>query len=126
MSSIVTVYSDETDPDTRLAWYAPQTTAGTPAALRNLTAWTLTCQVLTTTNTVQLSKTVGVTGGDGTGISNVNIAWTAADLAGLAPAASGYKDWQLRVIAVNGVELAVFTTSDSGLLPKLRVILKPS
>ena len=116
MTTIV-VYSDETDPDTRLAW------KDISGALRNFVtpAYTMSVEVVNfADNTVELAKTTGVTGGDGTGASNVNIAWTAAELAPLVGLSL-----RLRAKAVNGTELAVFTIDNRGSLPALRVIPKP-
>lgn len=119
-TSTVTVYSDETDPDTRLAW------RDLTGALRNLTApWTLRAEVVhPTTNVRLLNKTSGVTGADGTGASNVNIAWSAADLAALTSSLVLY--YELRVVATNGTEVAVFTLDTRGTLPRLRVMPAPT
>lgn len=116
MTTIVVVYSDETDPDTRLAWKAD-------VGLRNFTGWTLTAEVVNReTNVLVLTKTTGVTGGDGTGTSNVNIAWTAAELGGL----TAEQIYKLRVTATLGAEKAVFKLNDSGSLPGFKVIAKPT
>lgn len=115
--TLITLYADETDPDTRLAW------KDATGALRNFTGWTMSVEVVDpATNAVRLAKSSGVTGSDGSGLSNVNIAWTAAELTGLAGPAS----YWLRVLAVNGSERAVFTLNLLGTLPRLRVILKPT
>jgi hypothetical protein len=116
--TLLTVYSDETDPDTRLAW------RDLTGALRNLAApWTLRAEVVDPdTNVRALNKTTGVTGADGTGLSNVNVAWSAADLAGLTAG----KVYRLRVVATNGTEVAVFTLDDRGALPLFRVLAKPT
>lgn len=118
MTNLVTVYNDETDPDTRLAW------RDLSGALRNLASpWTLRAEVIDrTTNVRTLNKTTGVTGADGTGASNVNIAWSAADLTAL----TAEKIYALRVVAVNGAELAVFALDTLGNLPMLRVKAKPT
>lgn len=118
MTSMITVYNDETDPDTRLAW------RDLSGALRNLAApWTLRAEVIDRdTNIRALNKTTGVTGADGTGSSNVNIAWSAADLTALTVA----KVYSLRVVATNGTEVAVFTLDTKGTLPLFRVLAKPT
>lgn len=116
--STVTLWADETDPDTRLAW---KSLTGT---LRNFTGWTMSVEVVhPTMDTIQLTKTSGVTGGDGTGLSNVNIAWTAAELAQLDDDPS--RLWRLRAKATQGSEVAVFSLDARGTLPRLRVLAKP-
>jgi hypothetical protein len=114
---MLTVWSDETDPDTRLAWL------DSTGVLRNFTGWTLHAEVVVpSTNAIALNKTTGVTGGNGSGLSNVNISWTGAELAGIA----GPTAYRLRVVAVNGAEVAVFSVDNQGTLPRLRVIAKPT
>jgi hypothetical protein len=116
MTSTVTLYSDETDPDTRLAWYDSE------GALRDLTGWTLAVEVVDpASNVVTLDKTTGITGDDGTNTSNVNIAWTAAELDGINGAT-----YRLRVTATSGTDMAVFTVDDRGTLPLLKVITAPA
>jgi hypothetical protein len=115
--SVITVYSDETDPDVRLAW---RDMTGT---LRSFVGWTLRAEVVDpATNTVVLNKTSGVTGSDGTGLSNVNISWSAVELAQIQNGVV----YRLRVVAVNGSEVAVFTIDLRGGLPLLRVLTKPT
>jgi len=111
----IVMYADQTDPDLRLAW------PDANGALRNLTAATLAVQVIGRfTGTIQSTKTTGLTGGDGTGLSNVNIAWTATELAALAGSA-----WNLRVTSTTGAEKAVFTLNSRGSLPVLEVRATP-
>jgi hypothetical protein len=118
LTTMITVYSDETDPDTRLAW------RDSSGALRNLAApWTLHAELIDpATNVRVLNKTTGVTGADGTGASNVNIAWSAGDLSALTAGVM----YRLRAVAVNGAEVAVFTLDDNGTLPYFRVLAKPT
>jgi hypothetical protein len=113
MTNTVTIYQDETDPDTRLAWY------DTDGQLRDLTGWTLTAEVVNR-HSIIATKTTGITGGDGTGTSNVNIAWTTDELDDLDGT------YMLRVVATSGSETAVFTVDTLGNLPKLKVITKPT
>jgi hypothetical protein len=115
MTTIV-VYADETDPDVRLAW---RDLAG---VLRNFIGWTLRCEVINrAANTIAFNKTTGVTGGDGTGLSNVNIAFTGSELTPLVSPIA----YALRTVAVNGAETAIFTLDPSGALPRLLVVAKP-
>lgn len=112
---MIKVYADETDPDIRLAWY------GADNALRNLTGWTLAVEIIGhTTGILESTKTSGLTGGDGTGASNLNIAWTAVELAAL----DGNK-WKLRPTATNGLERAVFATDANGTLLTMQVFAVP-
>lgn len=105
-------YEDQTDPDVRLAWYDADGTT-----LRNLVGWTIAVEVIDrTTGYIEMTKTTGVTGGDGTGAYNVDIAWTAVELGDLAGGR-----WNLRVTATNGAERAVFTVNSRGSLPVLEV-----
>jgi hypothetical protein len=118
MTTTVVVYSDETDPDIRLAWYDNDD----PATLRNLSGWTLAVEVVDPeTNVIALTKTTGINGGDGSGASNVNIAWTAAELDTIDGAT-----YKLRVTATLATEKAVFTVDSRGTLPLLTVITKPA
>lgn len=115
MSNLITVWSDETDPDSRLAWY------DAAGALRNFSGWTLSAKVVDPrTNTTVLDKVTGVVGGDGTGTVNVIISWTDVELSGLSNL------YRLRVKAVQGTEVAVFTVDDQGQLPLLWVRPKPT
>lgn len=116
MAGTITLYADETDPDTYLAWRASSTT------LRNLTGWTLAAQLVnSSTGTVTATKSTGITGGDGTGTSNVIIAWTAAELGPLSPGT-----YAMRLTAVNGPEKAVFTLDERGTLPVVVVKSVPT
>lgn len=104
----IIVYEDETDPAIRLAW------PGANGALRDLSGATLQVEVIARfTGLIEATKTTGLTGGDGTGESNVNIAWTAAELTALAGSA-----WNLRVTTSTG---AVFKLNHRGSLPVLEV-----
>lgn len=108
------IYQDETDPDLRLAW--PDTNG-----LRDLTGWTLAVEIINrTTGLIEMTKTSGVVGGDGTGTYNVNIAFTANELDELA----GHP-WNLRVTATNGTERAIFTVNARASLPVLEVRAAP-
>lgn len=113
--STYTVYADETDPDMRLAWYVGNGTT----TLRDFTDWTISVEVLDRkTGEVVYTKTTGCLGGDGVGSSNVNVAWTADELADIVGI------WPMRVSAVNGTERAVF--KDQGKrLPLLEVKAVP-
>jgi hypothetical protein len=74
------------------------------------------------TNAVVLNKTSGVLGADGTGSSNVNIAWTSADLASLTVGVT----YLLRVTATSGSDKAVFRVNSRGSLPTIRKIAAPA
>ena len=116
----VLLYADETDPDMRLAWRNSATTLYDLAAL--VTAgWTLAVEIVAADDTLEATKTTGVTAGDGTGAHNVNIAWTAAELAPLAGAW-----WRLRLTATLGAERMVFALDNAGTLPHLHVRAVPA
>lgn len=108
MSVTFTRRADVTDPDDRLAWRALDGT------LRDLSGWTFSMEIIDPlTDVIQYTKTSGVTGGDGTGLSNVAIAWEADEMEDLA----GPKRWQGRVLAVLGDERAEFVLDGAGTLP---------
>jgi hypothetical protein len=119
-AEVVTLFSDETDPDTLLGWRASST------ALRDLSAHTLAVEVIDpATNEIELDKTSGVLGADGTGSSNVNIAWTAVELAGLT---ADYA-YRLRLTATSGSDVSVFKVNGRaglGALPMLIVSDAPA
>ena len=116
-SNTITLWSDETDPDRLLRWPNPDGT------LRNLAApWVLSAEYINVdTDALAGTKSTGVTGADGTGLSNVSIAWTTAELLAL----TGNRYW-LRVRAVNGTETAIFTINDHGGLPLLIIRTRPA
>lgn len=115
--SVLVLYADETDPDTRLAWYAEDGSGD----LRDFTGWTLSVEIVSADGSLVDTKTTGVSGGDGSEASNVNIAWTAAELGDLAGST-----YQLRVKAVSGAETAVFTIDARHSLPRLAVLSVPA
>lgn len=99
---------DITDPDDVLAWMSVDGT------LRDFTGWTLSIDLIDPlTNVVELHKTDGIAGGDGTGQSNVAIAWTTAEMDPLA----GRKRWKGRILAVQGSEQAEFVLDERNTLP---------
>jgi hypothetical protein len=99
---------DITDPDDTLAW--PSLEGG----LRDFTGWTLSMDLIDpVTNVIEYHKTDGIAGGDGTGQSNVAIAWTTAEMTPLA----GLKRWNGRILAVSGSEQAEFVLDAQNTLP---------
>lgn len=108
MSVTFTRRVDVTDPDDRLAW------RDLDGELRDLTGWTLSMELVNpTTNIIEYEKTSGVVGNDGSGLSNVVIAWNAAEMAALA----GPTRWKGRVLAESGSEVAEFVLDELGTLP---------
>lgn len=108
MSFTFTRRADITDPEDRLAW---RTFGG---VLRNFTGWAFTMEVLNpTNNTIQYNKTDGIAGGDGTGLSNVAIAWTEEEMTPLA----GRKRWKGRLLATFEDQQAEFVLDKEGTLP---------
>ena len=65
-----------------------------------------------TTNVIEYDKTSGVVGNDGSGLSNVVIAWEAVEMGPLA----GPVRWEGRVLAVSGSERAEFVLDEFGSL----------
>lgn len=110
----IIVYQDETDPDIRLAW--PDT-----IGLRDLTDYTIAAEFINRfTGEIAFTKTTGITAGDGTGLSNVNIAFTAAELGDMVDHA-----WNMRVTATLGSERLVFTVNSRHSLPIIEVRAAP-
>jgi hypothetical protein len=108
MSATFTRRVDITDPDDRLAW------RDLDGALRNLTGWALTMEIINpTTNVIEYVKTSGVVGNDGTGLSNVVVAWQTSEMEPL----SGPVRWEGRILAVLDTETAEFVLDEQGTLP---------
>lgn len=123
MSHTVVVYADETNPDILFAWYER---TGDTTALRDFTGYTGACEIIDpSTNTIAVTKSTGVTLGDGSAASNVGLAFTAVELAALDDPAQPVT-WLLRITATNGSERAVFATDESGTLPRLTVKPAPT
>lgn len=100
--------ADITDPDDLFAWF------GGDGLLRDLTGWTLSLEIIDpSTDEIEYTKTSGVVGGDGTGKSNLAVAWQTAEMAPLV----GRTRWKGRIIAVQGSERAEFVLDSAGSLP---------
>lgn len=98
---------DITDPVDRFAWYDED-------GLRDLTDSVLTMEIIDpATDVIAYTKTAGLIGGDGTGNTNLIIAWDRIEMEPLA----GLKRWQGRVIATRGSEVAEFTLDSVGTFP---------
>lgn len=100
--------ADITDPDDRFAW------PDIDGTLRDLTDWTLVLHIIDpATNEIEYEKTTGVVGGDGTGKTNLAIAWEPGEMVALV----GPKRWLGRVLATNGNDKAEFTLDAVGSYP---------
>lgn len=107
-SVTLTRRADVTDPDDRLAWL------NVDGSLRDFTDWVLVLYIINpTTNVVAYTKTSGVVGSDGTGKSNVAIAWETAEMTPLV----GPRRWLGRIVATQGDEQAEFVLDAAGSLP---------
>lgn len=99
---------DVTDPDDRLAW------RDIDGNLRNFTGWSFSMEIIDpATNTIAYLKQAGIAGSDGTGLSNVAIAWTPEEMEPLA----GPKRWRGRILANLGAERTEFVVDDAKTLP---------
>lgn len=108
MSFTFTRRVDVTDPDDRLSWYDFE------GKLRDFTGWTFRMEIIDpVSNEINYTKTTGIAGSDGTGLSNVAIAWTTAEMTPLA----GFKRWKGRILADLGQERAEFVLDSDGTLP---------
>lgn len=100
--------TDVTDPDDLFAW------RNADGTLRDFTDWTLVLQIIDpATNVVEYEKASGVVGSDGSGLSNVAIAWQTLEMAPLV----GPKRWKGRIVAVLGGEKAEFVLDAAGTYP---------
>jgi hypothetical protein len=122
MTTTTTIYADQTYPPMMFAWDTRDASGN--VVLWNFTGWTLSVEVVNpTTNTIVFTKTSGVAGGPGTGLSNVAITWTVAELTQIV--GSTYK---LRIVTVNNADTTKrdFLELDNlATLPRLRVLAKP-
>lgn len=103
-----TRHADITDPDDLLAWLNADGT------LRDLSGSTLTMEIInSTTNEIQHLKETGVVGSDGSGLSNLAVAWTVEEMTLLA----GPRHWQGRIVGVEDSERSEFVLDAANNLP---------
>ena len=113
--------ADVTDPDDLLAWRTTDED-GRPV-LRDFTGWSFSMEIIhPTTNVVSTTKLTGIAGGDGTGKSNLAVAWTAEEMGELA----GPTRWKGRILANLEDERAEFVLDDEGTLPVWEFIPVPT